>query len=49
MSRGLKVLGEHQPRIEAEGGDPLSLRFPTRFLEMVDLYSKLTVGAEAMF
>lgn len=44
LSRGLKLLGGHEPRIGAEtgGGRVVSLRFPARYLERVSLYAKLT-------
>lgn len=44
LSRGLKLLGGHEPRIGTEtgGGRVVSLRFPARFLERVSLYARLT-------
>ncbi len=47
LSRGLNALGrlaggDSDVRVIAEGGDPVSLRFPTRFLETVRLYCRLT-------
>lgn len=42
LSGGLKVLGGHQPRIGTDFGEPVSLQFPTRFLENASLYARLT-------
>ena len=42
LSRGLKVLGGHRPRIGTQGVAPVSWRFPARFLETLGLYASLT-------
>jgi hypothetical protein len=42
LSGGLKALGGHEPRVVPALGEPVSLRFPTRFLETASLYARLT-------
>ncbi len=47
LSGSLKALGrlaggDADVRVIAEGGEPVSLRFPTRFLETIRLYARLT-------
>jgi hypothetical protein len=42
LRRGLKAMGGHEPRIGIGGGEPVSLRFPARFLDALGLYATLT-------
>lgn len=41
LNRGLKAMGGHEPRIGTAGGEPVSLRFPARFLDTLSLYARL--------
>ena len=46
LNRSMKafgsLIGGHEPRIGTGGGKPISLRFPARFLMIIDQYAKLT-------
>ncbi len=47
LHRAMKLLGGHQPRIHNMSGEPVSMRFSHRFLEIVSLYSRLVARSRS--